>query len=68
MSRQREAEVKDFGEPIQGAPQLEDANATDILDMTGISYYGYVNVTAKFVGFNTLLVKLFDEMNKVSVR
>lgn len=64
MAKWREAEVADFGEPIQGTPQLEDANATDILSMTDISYYGYVNVTAKFVGFNTLLVKLYNEVNE----
>ncbi|XP_050727944.1 ileal sodium/bile acid cotransporter-like isoform X2 [Eriocheir sinensis] len=65
MEKSREAEVAGFSEAFMGAPDLEELDAnTTMLDLSNVTYHGFVNVTAKFVGYNTLVVTLYDELNE----
>lgn len=55
-----------FSETFTGAPKLEELDAnTTMLDLSNVTYHGFVNITAKFVGYNTLVVKLYNELNEV---
>lgn len=67
MEKWLEAEVANFSEPYDGVPDELDTNTT-AFNATNITYYGYININAKFVGFNTLLVELEDEMNNTVAR
>lgn len=56
-----------FSEVFSGAPVLQelDPNATE--DLSSVTYHGFVNVTAKFVGYNNMFVTLYNNLNEVSV-
>ncbi|XP_071524910.1 ileal sodium/bile acid cotransporter-like isoform X2 [Panulirus ornatus] len=52
------AKVTWISEPVEGAP--EEDNMTDY---TNVTYHGYINISALFLGYNDLHLKLYDKDN-----